>query len=354
MPDVGLPPQRRRGISNQLGALVALCSLAACHTDNPSPGDALPSVPGSDAGATVLGSDAAASPAGSDATVAGDGASSLLSPDNFPATFANAVCDSMAVCCKQAGLVLSSCRPTLQSVVAAWITKNTSDPKVTFDQDAAARCIEVTQAGFTACTDRDLAQQSGGACTQMARGTVALGDSCTDSRQCAPVSGGTATCADSVCTAGPPPPTIDGPHATLGAHCDGTCRPTNCSWSGSNPLPALCWTDDGVYCSVIGICVATPAVGEPCVVYCGKDAHCADNGLCAPNLTTGPCQTNDDCLSQAYCYRPNSAVSGQCTLLKENGIVCTSAKECASGQCLSGTCRPWSMANDYVCAGVIF
>ena len=344
--------QQRRTVSAHLVGLVALCSLAACQKNSASGWDASATVPGSDASSIGTGSDAPATAAGSDVspTVAGSD-SSPLSTDNFPITFANAVCSSIAACCQKVGLVSSSCQATLQAVVAAWVTKNTSDPKVAFDPDAAARCIEVTRTGFTACTDRDLAKQSNSSCNQMVRGTVPLGGSCTDGSQCIRPTDGVAECDAGVCTAGSLP-TFDNPRGTLGDPCKGTCRPTNCSWSGTSSA-ALCWTEDGLYCPY-GVCVATPAIGQPCYFYCGKDAHCADDGLCAPNLTTGPCESNDDCLAQAYCDRPSGAISGQCTLLKDNGATCSSAKECASGQCLNAACRPWSMANDNVCSGVIF
>ena len=300
------------------------------------------------------GDDASSITSGSDTSPTATDTSSPLSADNFPTTFANAVCNSIAACCQQAGLDSSSCQSTLQAVLTTWVAKHTADPKVVLDPAAAARCIDVTRSAFTACTDRDLAKQSNGGCSQMVYGTVPLGGSCTDGRQCIPPTDGTVECDAGVCAIGPPRATTDGPHRAAGDPCDGTCRPTNCSWSGTSPSPALCWTDDGVYCASYGVCAATPAVGEPCSYYCGKSAHCADDGLCAPNLTTGPCEINDDCLASSFCDRPSSAVSGQCALLKDLGATCSYAKQCASGQCLGGTCRLWSMANDGVCSGVIF
>jgi len=283
------PAQQRRTLSAHIVVLVALCGLAACHKNNAGGGDASPTLLGNDASSIAAGEDAPSAVAGSDASsIAASGdASSPLSANNFPVTFADTVCPSIATCCQQSGVDSSSCQTTLQAAVAAWVAKNTSDPKVVFDQDAAARCIEVTRAAFTACTDRDFARQSSSPCTQMARGTVATGGSCTGDSQCAPPTGGTALCDAGVCIVGPPPATTQGPHAALGAACDGTCRPTSCSWSGSSSSPALCWTDDGLYCPT-GVCVATPAIGQPCSYYCGKDAHCADDGLCAPNLATMP------------------------------------------------------------------
>lgn len=345
--------RQRRTWSVHVVGLVALCGLVTCDKKKAGGGDASPALPDRDASSSAVSDDAFSDTSGSDAssTAASVDASSSLSASNFPVTFADTVCPSIATCCQQAGLDSSSCQDTLQATLAAWVTKNTSDPKVTFDLGAAARCIEVTRAAFAACTDRELAQQSSSPCKQMARGTVAIGDSCTGDSQCAPPTGGTPLCSAGVCMVGPPSASTQGPHAALGAPCDGTCGQSGCSWSGSSSLPALCWTDDGLYCPT-GVCVATPAIGQPCSFYCGKDAHCADDGRCAPNQATGPCALSGDCLSQSYCYRPDTTVPGQCTLLKENGAACSFAKECASGQCLNATCHLWIMASDKLCSGV--
>jgi hypothetical protein len=341
-------------------ALAAVLGLAACDENKSGGVDASPIPPGNDASAigaaddapTTAASDGPATATGSDAFASSGEASSPLSPENFPTTFANAVCDSLVACCQQSGLDSSSCQPTLQAVLAAWIASKTADPKVVLDQEAAARCIEITRAGFKACTDQSVAQQSGGDCSNMVHGTVPVGGSCESSSQCAPTTAGTSACTNRVCVVRELPVTPDSRHRTLGEACDGTCHPSYCMWSETSQPPALCWTDDGVYCEN-GACVATPAVGQPCTSYCPKDAHCAD-GLCAPNTSDGPCKDDDECLPQSRCFGAGAAGPGRCTLLKENGISCTSPKECISGQCLTGACRPWSMANDYVCSGVIF
>jgi hypothetical protein len=339
--------------------LAAVLGLAACDENKSGavdasaipPGDVASPIGAGDDAPTTATSDGPAS-ATNDAVPTGADASSPLSPESFPVTFANAVCDSVVACCQQAGLDSSSCKPTLQAVVAAWIASKTADPLVVWDPEASIRCIQITSAGFRACTDPSVAKQSSSDCTQMVHGTVPVGGSCTSSSQCAPSATGTTACATGVCVVREPSATPDSRHRALGEACDGTCHPSYCMWDYSSQSPALCWTDDGLYCEN-GVCVAPPAIGQPCTSYCPKDAHCAD-GFCAPNTTDGPCKDDDECLAEARCFGVSAAGPGQCALLKENGTACTSAKECSSGQCLAGACRPWSMANDRVCSGVIF
>jgi hypothetical protein len=356
------PRWQKRTFAARLIGLAALISLAGCHTEKANGTDAasaaagqdaLPSANGNDVSSSTPGGDAPPTATSTDVSSARADASSVLTADNFPTTFANDVCGSIGSCCLQAGLDSSSCKPTLQALLTTWVTKHGSDPKIVFDPDAAARCIQLTRAGFLACTDRSLAKQSDSACNQMFHGTVPLGGGCTNSGQCIPPSGGTATCDSATCTVGPPPSTIDTRHRTAGEPCNGTCRPSNCSWSGGG-VGQLCWTDDGLYCSdYLGVCVDAPEIGESCDLYCNKGAHCTA-GVCAPNLATGTCEYNDDCITGAYCDRPDTSGSGQCALLREIGAACSNAKQCASGQCLGGSCRPWSMASDAVCSGVVF
>lgn len=352
---LGFSARERGRVSAHLAGLVALCGFAACESSQSSGADAMPALPGSDASSIAAADDAPSMVPGDDASpgAVGIDATSPLSPDNFPATFAGAICGSLTACCWQAGLDSSSCRTAVEAAVRQWVTNKTSDPKVVLDEALAARCIEATRAAYTACTDRELARQSKIPCHQMTRGTVPIGGACTSGSQCVPQTDAPVECDKGACAIGTVP-TVGNPRGALGEPCMGTCRPSGCQSAGLGPA-ALCWTDDGLYCPDMNrVCTAAPAVGQPCSMYCAKGAHCASGSVCAPNLATGPCQSDDDCVAEAYCAGPDGALRGQCALLKENGAACTSAVECSSGQCLGAACRPWSMANDAVCSGVIF
>jgi hypothetical protein len=55
----------------------------------------------------------------------------------------------------------------------------------------------------------------------------------------------------------------------------------------------------------------------------------------------GLCDSDDQCVGDAYCDRPDVTMCGSCTARKADGAACMIAEECQSERCaMGGTCQP--------------
>ncbi len=55
----------------------------------------------------------------------------------------------------------------------------------------------------------------------------------------------------------------------------------------------------------------------------------------------GLCDSNDQCVGDSFCDKPDPSMCGTCTAEKADGAACTSADECMSARCaMGGTCQP--------------
>ncbi len=87
---------------------------------------------------------------------------------------------------------------------------------------------------------------------------------------------------------------------------------------------------------------------------CTRRAQCASDrceaGAC---MRSHECRRNRDCPSGAYCDKGVAGIGrNTCKMLKDNGQGCTAAKQCKSGRCNAGTCKPQDeCANDSDCPG---
>ena len=275
---------------------------------------------------------------------------------SFAATFAAAYCESIAPCCTQTGNDSTGCQATLEAEMAAFVTVDTSNTKLAYDETAAGNCIAAVRATLSACTDRALSRQSDGVCQLVFRGTVPVGGSCGQDGDCIQPADDSVGCDSGVCVANSGHSiTSATPHGTVGDACAGTCQGnsygSSCSFSSTSNATALCWTQEGVYCES-GTCVATPDIGQVCGFgsYCGANAHCTSGEVCAASLASGgSCDSSYDCLSPSYC----DSSSGQCAPAKANGATCNVDYECSGGQCEQSLCRNWTVANAAACAGLM-
>ena len=212
--------------------------------------------------------------------------------------------------------------------------------------------------GLRGCTaDTDCA---GGAYCDPASGCQQRkqkGDSCSQSRECAPVDtnpSGYGYCVDGVCcdgactngcsacaaalkangqdsgTCGPAKAGTD-PHATCDSEPQTSCgRTGNCDGNGGCQLwpqntscgsGSFCTLNNvtGKVCSGNGVC--TDVTTLPCTPYLCQNAGC-----------TSPCSSSAQCDTGYYC------VGGSCLKKQDNGHACTSGSECQMGFCVDGVC----------------
>jgi hypothetical protein len=280
----------------------------------------------------------------------------------------DAICSNIGPCCQEAGFPhdAAQCQSTAQNELRSFIDENRS-PNVTYDADAARKCVDVYTATIRAC--RDPQRQVNAVCRFVFAGTLQPGQPCTSSQECVPgmscspsPDGGAKQCTGW--------PEVRG---KLGDGCHATCTEaengTSCGSGGSTgpgdagapgdagmpgdagaPGTATCYTNDGLYCDGAHACARQPALDQPCTftTTCAGEAFC-DNGVCVPKRTSGPCgELNDGCAVTAYC----DLTTRQCALRKSIGDPCSSGAECAvTDTCAAGTCRERTIATRSLCNG---
>jgi hypothetical protein len=133
----------------------------------------------------------------------------------------------------------------------------------------------------------------------------------------------------------------DGLYCDPGSH---TCRPAGlpggpCLASSGNCVA-------GTYCNTAkDVCAPLLTAGSACdssstaLAACAQGLVCNRLGVCAgPPVTVGPGQPCDGvqrlCASGAYC----DSTSSVCAAVRAGGVPCGGADECASGQCVDGSC----------------
>ena len=267
-----------------------------------------------------------------------------VSKENLAARSALAVCDNIGSCCGSAGIAYqaSLCRQNLaidyQGTYQAYQGR-----AVTFDADAALRCLMQTAAAASSCSFEYPSAIVD--CRQLFLPTLALGDTCKSSVECTPTGGSIcdATVSPSVCKAVSvsTDPFAGQARGKAGDPCFGSCRKdpggTSCgSARSAQPGDAVCWSNDGLYCSANSLCSPAKAAGGACSSdrECGPLLYCAGSGTCVAQSDSGPCSPNGvECSPMAYC----DSSSGHCQSLKADGASCTSYVECSSARCSGHT-----------------
>lgn len=260
------------------------------------------------------------------------------------AKFAEAYCDLLMPCCREAGLNSNpkNCRTWM-----AWAGSENS-----FDEAKGNACLAAMRAASSKpefCTLEDDVVEDDGACDEVftSAGTVQPGGACEWDEDCADSPEGTGKCQTfyegdvrrSMCII-----TADGKAG------DAPCIATRSGsftvfvGSGTPPLFAyICDEAKGVHCDKVGetyACVARPTLGEPCSNFesCVQTAFCDPiSDTCVDRLPPGEACTDDrQCVDSAFCE--DSSNVWTCTAKRPAGATCTSFTECASGWCEDGKC----------------
>ena len=223
--------------------------------------------------------------------------------DNVCEKAADSYCPTIKSCCETLSLTYeeAGCRANLMKDCKGNTDAVTAGTQ-SFHADKVDGCLKAVTEVYGACPTEvapdnpDFAAFQT-ACSGMFVGTIAQGEACESSADCAPSA-----------------------NANERAKCDGTCTVTtllqdgdSCSFSGSD---AFC--DSGLYCTAdasvpdsTGQCEAVVAVGEACVL--------SAPGMCG----TGYCDTTTTI----------------CSARKPAGGTCTGSFECESYQCTADVCE---------------
>lgn len=270
----------------------------------------------------------------------------------LPKRVANLLCDSLAGCCKSSGFPvdLAACKAAYTAELRDDLTDD-DQRRVHYDAQAAGDCLAAVASNIQ-CGEVD--DDDAPACERIFVGSVALGQPCDGSRECAPVAGRSVYCesddgvSPAVCTASS---AITPPHGKAGDACSITCFESDSCAVGDAPVPlpgpggvpepqtdpVACYRTDGVFCDA-GRYAPLVAVGEVCDGYeaCRGTAFCNFNTrLCtAPQPNGSPCESNDNCQS-AHC---GGEVGGNVADPASGAPqVCISATAVSLGRCESAS-----------------
>jgi len=289
--------------------------------------------------------------------------------DQLPAQFAGVVCDTVAPCCKSAGIAYDSatCESAATTYFQAFVTQN-NGPGKTYDAAAAGGCLSAVQTALRSCVSFD-DNTTGVACAHIFVGGVPLGGACQVDSDCADQGG---------CALNPNLPDSEPPtgmcvaalgeqaHAQAGAACNGDCvqlkdGDIECTSGGiagggsTAGVVAVCYASDGLFCSSqTQVCVPFAKLGEACEDQgCVAGAFC-NLGQCTAQLDSGPCAGSPDaCSTKSYC----DDASQQCVPRLADGLPCDFSDACSSDECSETAdpnkqvCGPPTAATPKLCAG---
>lgn len=260
----------------------------------------------------------------------------------YAGTAAEVVCDTFAPCCQSAGIPIdgAACRATMKKNLEASLEQADST-KYRYDPDAAGECLGRYHelVGDSCRLEGDISEP----CEHVFIGTVAEGQPCSTSMECAIGEGDSVDC-DSSSSSEPGVCVVDR-RGQSGDPCYWTCISEGsgriCTGSGGTEGPgqSRCFMDDGLYCSDAGTCMAQKDTGAECFQddEC-KSGRCdGSTRLCAARAAIGePCTSTSDCIDTAYCGDAN-----QCAPKQANGAPCTFSSDCVSDSCSdTGQCQP--------------
>lgn len=249
--------------------------------------------------------------------------------DEYMAAYIRAFCESELRCCG------ADAHSDLDTCILTWGQGGSDhlglNGAVSYDPLAAAACVDATR------RRKCVWPPEVPICGSVIAGTLAEGDSCVATSECAQVIGRELACRDGVCA---------NVRRKLGEPCSQTCMEQTMLVScGTHTVLGNCYTKDGLYCRVAdSVCAQLIAPGQPCDDYasCGDeyDAACS-SGVCekVPKLGEACTQKGGICNKGAYCD------GHSCQLKKVMGAACELSWDCQDGACRDGRCT----TPEYVC-----
>lgn len=312
--------------------------------------------------------------------------------------FVDAVASQYATCLEATPTIVASMK-TLTTGVCQDIANAVAASRATYDGAKGTTCLAALQAATCASTEVTL---DSAACSGVLTGTVAPGGACftdldcngglcnlnetcpgkcvafiaaggacgsgaPEGAACAPGLGcdnASQTC-KTLSDAGGPCPCKAGTYCNATNSCvarqtSGSCTSSDQCAFGHDCVSSTCTAFVGVgsgcvagatpydrsrcglgsYCDPgTSTCVAWPDVGGSCAYAPCQNGYC-DSGtkLCVAPLADGAtCSDFSQCLIGSYC---DVLGDDTCKVSKANGAACTSLIECASFNCVSGSCAP--------------
>lgn len=260
-----------------------------------------------------------------------------VSQNDLPGALASVVCDSLGGCCSSAKLVFDStnCRGAESARIRAKLN-DTLTGAVEYDAEAAGECV-VELKKRAKCGNLEIAEDIP-ACNDFLVGTLAAGQPCENSEECASGYCSTdsltfeRTCVVSV----EHTPVARG---KAGDACEANCEDADsCSFSAPtgdvigepvdpSGLPVACYRTDSLYCN--GTCQPLQAIGENCTdsSACKDGLFCDfDSSICtAPHPDGAACDSDYECQSDHCDLGTGSGSEGTCA-----GATVT-AQQCADG-----------------------
>lgn len=259
--------------------------------------------------------------------------------ESLPQKMAEAVCDNIAGCCRSANVPfeLAACRANREASFQTQLSQ-LSRPKRSYNASGASACVAGLADFYGQCFQIESDDQIRAGCSQLFVGTVALGEACAASDECAPGADGFGHClfvpddpqAGGVCVA-QSTSTDTTPHGKRGEACGSTCASVGGDCGGEDPAGStsstVCFMNEGLQCDIrTRTCQPLVALGEPCR-YLG-------------------------CVAGTYCTGANA-----CATLKADGLPCDGHYECASHRCIfdydaiNGMCGHKTIATPDTCSG---
>lgn len=226
-------------------------------------------------------------------------------------TYVDEVCLQIDTCCKAAGKESSqnACRQFLTFFASG------SVGKAQYDAAAGQQCLAELTAQKGQCNE-----EAPAICERVLTGSSPKGGACETSMDCAPITGGSVTCAF-------------GEEASFCQHELPAAEGVPCGFDTyENEEVYECTDSPDFYCDSTDVCRKRVALGGTCEYdNCVTGAYCNNESVCSPRIALdSACSSSTECVDGAYCDQT-------CKPKKQVGEPCTFG-EC-DGYCNEGVCE---------------
>jgi hypothetical protein len=289
-------------------------------------------------------------------------ASIYIPADRFPASYAEALCNSLQHCCDENAVTFN-----YNACTAGWkglIQQRFDDPNASalanYDPRAATNCVaQVRDAKTVSCaSEPGSISAARDTCQTIFTGKKLPGQPCASSGECAPQDGAIVSCS-------PLPAGSDGGLLPLALPlgepvCVAVPIPDQGAPCTLNP-PHGCAGGQNLFCDPGSFtCLPQQDVGGPCLptvpASCLPTGFCVTSGpsasLCAAVLPPGSaCTDSTQCDTASVC---DLAATKTCISRGAPGTACQAGTDCATGACdaIAKKCLKNTIATTNACTGV--